>query len=87
MTEDELIKIINDSMISEFEMESGAMVPSAHLIDDLGMDSLDFVDLIVVLQEAFGVKFREDPRVKELETLEDLHKLVILKKEEMENKD
>ena len=85
MTEEEIIQTINDNMINEFELSPGAMVPRAHLVDDLGMDSLDFVDLVVVLQEAFSVKFRDDPRVKELLTLEDLHQLVIVKKAEMDN--
>ena len=86
MTDNEVIEIINNEMISEFELDPEAMKPEAQLVQDLGMDSLDFVDLVVVIQNAFGVKLREDPRVREVRTLGDIHKLVIEKKRELETK-
>lgn len=84
MTDVEIIKIINEKMVSEFELDAQAMKPEAHLVEDLGMDSLDFVDLVVVLQDAFGVKLREDPKVREIRTLSDIYKLVIEKKNQLE---
>ena len=84
MTDTEIVNIINDSMIKEFEFDPDTMTPDAHLINDLGMDSLDFVDLVVVLQNAFGVKLRDEPKVRQIETLGDLHKLVMEKKKESE---
>jgi acyl carrier protein len=38
--------------------ESG-VTPDSRLIDDLGADSLDFVDLMFAIEKAFGVKLRE----------------------------
>ena len=84
MTDTEIVNVINDSMIKEFEFDPDTMTPDAHLINDLGMDSLDFVDLVVVLQNAFGVKLRDEPKVRQIETLGDLHKLVMEKKRELE---
>lgn len=84
MTDTEVIDIINDSMIKEFEFNPSSMTPDAHLVEDLGMDSLDFVDLVVVIQNAFGVKLRDEPKVRKIETLGDLHKLVMDKKRELE---
>ena len=84
MTDTEIVDIINNSMIQEFEFDSDMMTPDAHLINDLGMDSLDFVDLVVVLHNAFGVKLRNEPKVRQIETLGDLHKLVMEKKRELE---
>ena len=71
-------------MIEEFEFDPNTMTPDAHLINDLGMDSLDFVDLVVVMQNAFGVKLRDEPKVRQIETLGDLHNLVMEKKRELE---
>ena len=85
MTDDEIIGIINDSMVKEFELDPEMMTPEAHLVQDLEMDSLDFVDLVVVLQEAFGIKLRNDPTVRQINTLGDLHELVLEKKKELEN--
>ncbi|MEN8126649.1 MAG: phosphopantetheine-binding protein [Planctomycetota bacterium] len=84
MTEAEVIKIINDSMVEEFELDPEAMVPEAQLVNDLEMDSLDFVDLVIVLQNAFDVKLRDDPNVREIRTLGDLHTLILNKKKQLE---
>lgn len=84
MTDAEAIGIINDSMVKEFELDPEMMTPEAHLVKDLEMDSLDFVDLVVILQEAFGIKLRNDSSVKEINTLGDLHDLVLRKKGQLE---
>lgn len=84
MTDSEIVELINRSLVNEFELDPGAMKPEAHLVEGLGFDSLDFVDIVVVLQQAFGVTLREEPRVREVRTLGDLHRLVIDKKRELE---
>jgi acyl carrier protein len=84
MTDAEAIGIINDSMVKEFELDPEMMTPEAHLVKDLEMDSLDFVDLVVILQEAFGVKLRNDSSVREINTLGDLHNLILEKKRQLE---
>ena len=62
MTDAEIIGIIDDSMVDEFEFDRNMMTPETHLVKDLEMDSLDFVDLVVLLQSAFGVELRDEPR-------------------------
>ncbi len=84
MTDSEVIELVNRSLVSEFELDPGVMKPEALLVEGLGFDSLDFVDIVVVLQQAFGVMLREEPRVREVKTLGDLHRLVIEKKRELE---
>jgi acyl carrier protein len=79
-----MMELVDRSLVEEFELDPGAMKPDARLVEDLGFDSLDFVDVVVVLQQAFGVTLREEPRVREVRTLGDLHRLVIEKKREME---
>jgi acyl carrier protein len=87
MKEAEIIKIINESMVEEFELDPEAMVPEARLVEDLEMDSLDFVDLVIVLQNAFDVKLRDDPNVREIRTLGDLHTLILNKKIQLETEE
>jgi acyl carrier protein len=84
MTDTEVIDLVNRSLIEEFELDPGVLKPEAHLVDDLGFDSLDFVDVAVVLQQSFGVTLRDEPRVREIRTLGDLHRLIIDKKRELE---
>jgi acyl carrier protein len=85
MTDTEVIELINRSIVEEFELDPGVLKPEARLVEDLGFDSLDFVDVAVVLQQSFGVTLRDEPRVREIRTLGDLHRLVIDKKREMES--
>jgi len=87
MTEAEVIKIINESMVEEFELNPEAMVPEARLVNDLEMDSLDFVDLVIVLQNAFDVKLRDDPDVREIRTLGDLYTLILSKKNQLDTEE
>ncbi len=84
MTDEKVVEIVNQSLADEFEVDPDTLKPEAHLIDDLGFDSLDFVDMVVVLQQAFGVALREEPRIRDVRTLGDLHRLVIDKKRELE---
>jgi len=84
MTDEKVIEIVNQSLVEEFELDPGMMTPDVRLVEGLGFDSLDFVDVVVVLQQAFGIELREEPRVREVRTLGDLHHLVIEKKRELE---
>ncbi len=84
MTDTEVIELVNRSLVEEFELDPNLLKPEARLVEDLGFDSLDFVDVAVVLQQSFGVTLRDEPRVREIRTLCDLHNLVIEKKRELE---
>ena len=77
MNRDEIIKLVNDSMIEEFEVEPEQLVRDARLIEDLGLDSLDFVDMVVVLQNALNIDLREYPRVREIRKVGELHDMVL----------
>ncbi len=40
----------------EFEVDPAAITPDAPLKETLALDSLDYVDLVVVIEENFGFK-------------------------------
>lgn len=77
MTKDEIINITNNAISEEFEFELEDMTPTAHLYEDLGLDSLDAVDLVLVLEKAFSVKLRNQPEIKEVRTLNDIYTLIL----------
>ena len=85
MTEQEIIDLINTSLAEEFELDLADLNPEAHLFDDLELDSLDIVDMVVVLESAFQFKIREEESIREIRTLGDIHRFVIHKKKELEN--
>ena len=54
-----IIEKINDFLIDEFEVDGDEIRPDANLKDTLGLDSLDYVDLVVTVESNFGVKLGE----------------------------
>lgn len=84
MTDQEIVQTINDALVEEFELNSEDMVPEAKIYEDLGLDSLDIVDLVIVLETSFGFKIREEAAVRKIRTLGDIHNFVIGKKRETE---
>jgi acyl carrier protein len=56
MTETEIKEKINEFLVSEFEVDAEKIVPSANLRETLDLDSLDYVDLVVIIEEKFGFK-------------------------------
>ncbi len=56
MTKEDIIQKIDDFLIDEFEVEEEDIAADANLKDTLGLDSLDFVDLVVAVESNFGVK-------------------------------
>lgn len=85
MTDQEIIEQINRSLAEEFEFDLGEMSPETTLFEDMGLDSLDVVDLVIVLETAFGMKIREEEAIRKIRTLGDIHRFVINKKHSPEN--
>jgi acyl carrier protein len=56
MTKDQIISKVNEFLVEEFEVESGKIVPDANMRETLDLDSLDYVDLVVVIESNFGFK-------------------------------
>ena len=73
MNKEEITRIINNFLIEEFEIEEKQINPDAHLKDDLGLESLDFVDIAVIVQKEFGLtlKGEEMTAIKTLQNLYD----------------
>ncbi len=63
-------------MAEEFELEPELLQPDATLYEDLGLDSLDAVDMVVALEKAFGMKMTDEEAVRAVRTLGDLFELV-----------
>lgn len=85
MTDQEIIDRINSSLAEEFEFDLDKMTPETTLFEDMGLDSLDVVDLVIILETAFGMKIREEEAIRKIRTLGDIHAFVIGKKRQMEN--
>lgn len=56
----ELIKKINAFLVEEFEVDEGKITPDANLRETLALDSLDYIDLVVVIESNFGFKVKPE---------------------------
>jgi acyl carrier protein len=72
MTKEEIAGIIKTFLIEEFEIDEAKIIPSAHLKDDLGLESLDFVDIAVIVQKEFGLTLKGE-EMTAIRTLDDLY--------------
>ena len=60
MEREEIEDIVKRFLIDEIEAEEEAITPDALLKDDLGIDSLDFVDIVVIVEHNFGFKIKPE---------------------------
>ena len=75
MTSEEAYSQIVTYLTDTFEIPADQVRPEALLIDDLGLDSIDAVDLMVKLQEQTGRKVSPD-QFETIRTVQDLVALV-----------
>lgn len=59
MNREEIVKIVNNFLVDEFEADETMIQEDANLKETLDLDSLDYVDLVVVIESNFGVKLGE----------------------------
>lgn len=85
MTDQKIIGLINSTLAEEFELDSEDLKPEALIFDDLALDSLDVVDMVVVLENAFQFSIREDDSISQIRSLGDIHTFVINKKNALKN--
>ena len=60
MTREEIEEKVKGFMIEELELEENELVADALLKDDLGIDSLDYVDIVVIVDKIFGFKIKPE---------------------------
>lgn len=72
MADFEKIKAI---IVEQLGVDEGEVVPEAHFIDDLGADSLDTVELVMALEEEFGIEISDEDAEK-IQTVGDVMKYI-----------
>ncbi len=78
MTKEAVIEKINSFLIEEFEVSEAVIEPSANLQETLELDSLDYVDLVVVIESNFGFKVTGED-FKGVQTYQDFYDLIYAK--------
>jgi acyl carrier protein len=64
--QDKVIRIVSEKL----DVDKDEVVPKASLVDDLGADSLDLVELVMTMEEEFDIEI-SDEDAESLVTIQD----------------
>ena len=60
MTRHDIEEIVKEFLIEDLEIDEENIRPEAHLKEEVGIDSLDFVDIVVIVEKKFGFKIKPE---------------------------
>lgn len=83
MTQEEIIEKINAFLVDEFEVDADKIVADSNLRETLELDSLDYVDLVVIIESNFGFKVVAEDFIN-IHTFQDFYNYVNRKVSEKE---
>ena len=61
---------VKNIIVEQLGVSANEVVPGASFVDDLGADSLDLVELVMVLEEEFGYEIPDEDAEK-IQTVQD----------------
>ncbi len=75
MNREEIIEITKRFLVEEFEVDPEIIQANNNLKESLDLDSLDYVDLVVIIESNFGIKL-ESKDFANMVTFEDLYEVI-----------
>ena len=63
MNRTEIESKVRDFLLEDLEIDEDKIFPDARLKDDMGIDSLDYVDIVVIVEKKFGYKIKPEEMV------------------------
>lgn len=60
MTDDDILNHLREILVDNFEIAPEAVTLEAHLYEELGLDSIDAVDLAIKVQQLTGKRIKPD---------------------------
>ena len=75
MQKEEVIAKINELLIEEFEIDEDQIIPDENMLETLEIDSLDLVDVVVLIEEHFGFKV-DTEEMADITTLQEFYDYV-----------
>lgn len=64
MNRQEIEAKVKEFLIDDLEIDEEKIQPKARLKEDIGIDSLDFVDIVVIVEKKFGFKIKTEDMAK-----------------------
>jgi len=74
LTEAEMTKV-QDIVMEQLEAKRDQLMPEARIVEDLGADSLDVMEISMKLEETFGFTI-DDEKLERIKSMDDLYEAV-----------
>ena len=85
MSKDEVFEKLKEVLTTGFGLGREQLAPTARLVEDLDLDSLDSFDLMVRLEQETGEEIKED-ELKSIQTIQDIVDVIHRKLESKESR-
>lgn len=79
LKKEEIYEIVKQVLIKSLGIAESKIQPKAHIVNDLGADSLDSVEIIITLEEYFKINIPDEDAI-EIKTVQDLVEYIAKKK-------
>ena len=77
-TREAVVLKANSFLVEEFEVDENLLLEDSNMSETLQLDSIDYVDLIVIIEEQFGFKIPPED-FKTIHTFKDFYDYIIAK--------
>jgi acyl carrier protein len=71
LSSEEILRVVQAAMKELFELDAGRVQPAARLVDDLGLDSIEALDLLARMEESTGQRL-DGSSLRKIRTVQDL---------------
>ena len=78
MTREEIIETTNTILVDEIEIDAEKINDNALLKEDLSIESLDFVDIVALVESRFGFKIKPE-EMKDVRSLSQFYDYIASK--------
>ena len=86
MTHAEIENKANDFFINDLNVEKENICPESRLKEDMGIDSLDYIDIAVLLERDFCIKITDPSEMTNILTLSQFYDYIFNRVKNSENK-
>ena len=71
MSNDEIYQLVKKYLTNDFEISEEKISPEANLFENLGLDSIDALDMIATLESEYNLKLDQE-ELKKIRTVQDV---------------
>ena len=61
-----------DIVADQLGMDKNTITLDSNLIDDIGADSLDTVEILLAIENEFGIELNDEGKIEKLKTFKDI---------------